>query len=70
MVACSELFSYSPTESGDERFALDGLRSGCADGQMLGCDLLYSYSPDDLEFGATCGGRTDGSSAGNCTESG
>jgi len=36
---------------------------------MVGCDLLYSYSPigsDDEEFGATCGGRTDGSSAGRC----
>jgi hypothetical protein len=40
---------------------------------MVGCDLLYFYSPigsDDEEFGATCGWRTDGLSAGNCTESG
>ena len=69
MNACSELYSRSPYESDDERLALDGLRAGCAEGEMVGCDLLYFYSPigsDDEEFGATCGGRTDGSSAGRC----
>ena len=63
--------------SSDDQTAFDEIvnayRSDCADGDMLSCDLLYLSSPtgsDDEEFGATCGGRTDGSSAGNCTESG
>ena len=73
MNACSELFVNSPPESDVERLALDGLRAGCADGDMFGCDLLYVYSPpgsEDGEFGATCGGRTDGLSVGVCEESG
>ena len=48
---------------------VDAYRSDCADGDMLSCDLLYLSSPtgsDDEEFGATCGGRTDGSSANSC----
>ena len=73
MNACSELFVNSPPESDDERLALDGLRAGCAEGEMVGCDLLFMYSPpgsEDEEFGATCGGRTDGLSLGVCEESG
>ena len=41
MNACSELYSRSPYGSNDERFALDGLCAGCAEGEMVGCDLLY-----------------------------
>ena len=59
--------------SSDDQAAVDEMvdayRSDCADGDMLSCDLLYLSSPigsDDEEFGATCGGRTDGSSANSC----
>ena len=72
MEACGSLYFNSPYESDDERFALDSLRAGCADGEMLACDLLYMNSPyqsDDEEFGGSCGGRTDGSTAGSCEES-
>jgi len=61
--------------SSDDQAALDELvdayRSDCADGDMFSCDLLYLYSPFgsvDQEFGATCGGRTDGSSANSCEQ--
>ena len=72
MEACGSLYFSSPYESDDEQFALDSLRTGCADGEMLACDLLYMSSPyqsDDEEFGGSCGGRTDGSTAGSCKES-
>ena len=61
--------------SSDDQAALDEMvdayRSDCADGDMFSCDLLYLYSPFgsvDQEFGATCGGRTDGSSANSCEQ--
>jgi len=44
-------------------------RSACEVGDMGACDELYWLSPggsDDEEFGATCGGTTDGSEAGTC----
>ena len=71
MDACSDLWLNSATGSDDERLALDSLRAGCADGDMFGCDLLFMYSPsgsDYVEFGATCGERTDGSTAGRCEQ--
>ncbi|MGA1437497.1 MAG: hypothetical protein ACO35F_08465, partial [Ilumatobacteraceae bacterium] len=46
------------------------LRAGCETGDMYACDELYWYSPsgsDDEEFGATCGGTTDGSTSGSCS---
>ena len=61
--------------SSDDQAALDEMvdayRSDCADGDMFSCDLLYLYSPFgsvDQEFGATCGGRTDGSSPNSCEQ--
>ena len=70
MDACSDLWLNSATGSDDEQFALDSLRAGCADGDMSGCDLLFMYSSesDDVEFGATCGERADGSTAGRCEQ--
>ncbi len=47
-------------------------RSMCADGDMSACDTLFFYSEvgsEDEDFGATCGGTTDGSTAGYCSES-
>ena len=44
-------------------------RSACETGDMGACDELYWYSPggsDDEEFGATCGGTTDGTEPGSC----
>jgi hypothetical protein len=38
---------------------LDALYDECAQGDMLGCDMLYAYSPlgsDDEEFGFSCAG--------------
>lgn len=39
---------------------LGALRSDCASGDMLACDMLFAYSPlgsDDESFGASCAGR-------------
>jgi len=66
--ACVDLF-LAASDADDEQLALDGLRDECAGDDMFACDLLYLYSPigsDDEEFGATCGGRTDGSTANSC----
>lgn len=66
--ACVDLF-LAASDADDEQLALDGLRGECAGDDMFACDLLYLYSPfgsDDQEFGATCGGRTDGSTANSC----
>ena len=66
--ACVDLF-LAASDTDDEQLALDGLRGECAGDDMFACDLLYLYSPfgsDDQEFGATCGGRTDGSTANSC----
>lgn len=48
---------------------IEEYRAACDDGDMEACDDLYwmSYSGDENEeFGATCGGRTDGEDGGNC----
>jgi len=45
------------------------LRSECEAGDMDSCDSLYFSSQsgsDDEDFGATCGGTADGSTAGMC----
>ena len=45
------------------------LRAECAAGDMDSCDSLFYSSEtgsDDEDFGATCGGTTDGSTAGMC----
>jgi len=45
------------------------LWDGCDAGDMQSCDDLYFDAPVDSlaeAFGATCGGRTDGSGAGEC----
>ena len=45
------------------------LRAACETGDMGACDELYWYSTsgsDDEEFGATCGGKTDGTEPGSC----
>lgn len=42
---------------------LDDLHAACDSGSMQACDDLYAEAPpgsDHEEFGATCGGRTDG----------
>ena len=42
---------------------LEALRGGCAEGSMEACWELFEVAPAgsyDEEFGATCGGRTDG----------
>jgi len=47
-------------------------REGCTAGDMEACDNLYFASPsgsDDEEFGATCGGTTDGAEPGWCSMS-
>ena len=44
-------------------------RAGCEAGDMAACDDLWFAAPvdsDDEEFGATCGGTTDGTDAGSC----
>jgi len=44
-------------------------RAGCEKGDMVACDDLWFAAPvdsEDEEFGATCGGTTDGSEAGTC----
>ena len=51
----------------EEKLAYD--RSACEAGDMYACDELYWYAPkgsDDEEFGATCGGKTDGTEPGSC----
>ena len=51
----------------EEKLAYD--RSACEAGDMYACDELYWYAPkgsDDEEFGATCGGKTDGTETGSC----
>jgi hypothetical protein len=45
------------------------LHERCEEGSMRSCDELYYMSgdqSDDVDFAATCGGRSDGSGAGNC----
>jgi hypothetical protein len=45
------------------------LRAQCGSGDMDACDSLFYSSEtgsDDEDFGATCGGTTDGSTAGMC----
>lgn len=42
---------------------LETLRSGCEEGSIDACWEMHLAAPDgsdDEEFGATCGGRTDG----------
>ena len=51
----------------DEKIA--EYRAACEDGDMEACDGLYwlsSPGDENAEFGATCGGRTDGEEGGNC----
>ncbi|MGA1748252.1 MAG: hypothetical protein ACO4BZ_11310 [Ilumatobacteraceae bacterium] len=53
-----------------EPLDFDELRQSCADGDMESCDVLFFQSDvgsDDEDFGATCGGTTDGSTAGSCS---
>lgn len=62
----------TPGMCASSTIALEEFRAGCAAGDMASCDLLYFASglgTDDEEFGATCGGLTDGSTAGTCEES-
>jgi hypothetical protein len=45
------------------------VRADCEAGDMVACDELFYASPvgsDDEDFGATCGGTADGSTAGSC----
>jgi len=44
-------------------------REECAAGDLQACNDLYYAAPsgsEDEEFGATCGGKTDGSDPGWC----
>lgn len=53
-----------------EPLDFDELRQSCANGDMESCDVLFFQSEvgsDDEDFGATCGGTTDGSTAGSCS---
>jgi hypothetical protein len=53
-----------------EPLDFDELRQSCADGDMESCDVLFFQSEvgsDDEDFGATCGGTADGSTAGSCS---
>lgn len=46
-------------------------RSDCAAGDMEACDQLFFFSEvgsDDENFGATCGGTADGTTAGLCSD--
>ena len=48
-------------------------RSDCAAGDMEACDFLFFLSDvgsDDEEFGRTCGGAADGTTAGLCSDPG
>jgi hypothetical protein len=71
---CGEFFE-DPIPGGTcaERVARDQekLRAGCADGDFADCDELYFQSDggsEAEEFGATCGGLTEGDNAGACEE--
>ncbi len=49
-------------EAFDVSIDLSDLRTDCAGGDMLACDMLYIYSPfdsDDESFGDSCAGRGD-----------
>lgn len=63
--ATAGMCSYVPPS--DEEIA--EYRAGCEAGDMVACDDLYYASDigsDDEEFGATCGGTTDGLEPGTC----
>lgn len=57
--------------SGDDySIDLTEVRADCAAGDLEACDTLFFQSEvgsDDEDFGATCGGTTDGSTAGTCS---
>ena len=56
-------------DSGDP-FDLTQFRADCAAGDMEACDALFFQSEvgsDDEDFGASCGGTADGSTAGMCS---
>lgn len=59
-----------PNDYGDDP-TFDALWDGCEGGDLAACDELYLTTPVGSvyeEFGATCGGRTDGSAPFTCTE--
>lgn len=61
-----------PDDYGDDP-TLDALWDGCEAGDLAACDELYLTTPVGSvyeEFGATCGGRTDGSAPYTCAASG
>ncbi len=61
-----------PNDYGDDP-ALDALWDGCEGGDLAACDELYLTTPVGSvyeEFGATCGGRTDGSAPYTCAAEG
>jgi hypothetical protein len=63
------------TDDGDagmviDQATLDSFRADCAAGDLEACDALFFQSEvgsDDEDFGSTCGGTTDGSTAGMCS---